>query len=103
MVKWAAVGEWRSSRLHEELANDGTEAQKWLGGRRSAGSTMQSKGIRLRSVNGRRSTPRHLLGFRKQGDRSTGQGRHVQGLADVARGVGTGGVMMEGRAARGKK
>jgi len=79
----------------KETATRGTEAQKWLSGRRSAGGAVRRKRIQGRNINRQRSVPSDLPRFGNQIERGGGQRRYVQRLANVAGSLRTAGVLVD--------
>jgi len=63
---------------------------------------MEGNGIRWDCVFRERRVPRHLLDFGNQVQAGSGQGGHVQRLANVASRLRPTGVVVEKRAAPGK-
>jgi len=62
---------------------------------------MEGEGIRRRDMLGRHSMPGDLLGLWNQVQAGRGQYRGVQDLTDMARGLGTAGVLVQEGAAGG--
>jgi hypothetical protein len=79
--------------------NSGRDQRRWLSGRGSPRSSVQSERILRRGIIRQSGMPRNFPCFRNEVQRSRGQRRHVQRLADVASGVRAAGVLVRERAA----
>lgn len=107
LVVWEWIGAaWKNGGVRERLtlnARNGEPTSKlWLSGGRRAGRAMRRERIQREKHWGRRNLPGYLLRFRKEGQRSSRQGGHVQNLADRANAVGSTGMLVDKNAATGE-
>ena len=101
-MEWPAKTMGGGRGPEKGTATRGTEAQKWLSGRRSAGGAVRRKRIQRRNINRQRSVPSDLPGFGNQIERGGCQRRYVQRLANVAGSLRTASVLVDERAAAGE-